>query len=1084
MLGRKPTKQKKAHYTPSTTRKDDIYEADDNAKDETKIIGSASNGRLDDVETYELDDDAVIADEDDEEIDESDAFDEDDEVKYGEFFTAKTSSDKTKKTATTTRTTYANGKTSSAGYKPLDLNEDSDADEPEDDQDDEEEYSDGSDMMDLSELLNDKPTINKRNSTTSNPIQELLLPEDDDASDIEDDDEDISAMSDDDEEEEASADEDANINMMDLVSSLTPAKCQLVDQDATSTRKRRHRTAVITETFPESEFNLRNKKSSDRNNSNSNSNGIELADLLAPLKDTTEFSALKKSISSFESDSKYSQPFAAPLPKRLQDKQTRQAAYGAAKKEVSKWSSTVLANQLADTLSFPLNESSSAVLTSNALSAKFEPGNEFEKEVFGILEASDMTERKMGEFEELAMQKVSMDEVIKRREELSKMRSLLFFHEQKQKKIAKIKSKTYRKIRKKESLARSAAAQESLSVQDLMKLDPELARQKVAEQELARIQERMSLRHKNSGKWAKSMIGRRDADPETRQALMDQLQQHDALKRKMSGLDSDESSSDDEDDIEANKILDDESHDTSLRKSAITSLNHLSQEINNEAPKKGVYGMKFMQKAFAKQQEEAVRDVQDAVEEMELEEEVRRAEVEGRDVDELLLKRKSSREKKDEESKKSSSGRVIYGADLPGRGKKRLDERIEEDSSDSDDEDGHGKPGMKLGRGGLALKASMSSGFSSRVSGSISIPMPQRLNSNVEQVPALKPIFQVEAFTDDAPVQSIPPPPTKSRSASPPQAKQPDLDDLITIDKLPSVVSHKIQHQPTFTEKQPQQNPWLASSSTVPLQKSLKISHTPQSKTDKALTKLSVARKDIKSKGGAKEDDNEVRIDMTGVNAMQLSMAGGDRKRKDEPVVDGLENKQKKLKKDEAADLQEDDAVELEDSMIHVSDVNELTRKDIMQMAFADDHVVEEFEEEKRLAQDEDAPKEVDLTLPGWGSWGGTGLAPPTKKVIAKPKPHEGVEINKRKDAKLQHVIINERRVKKAAKFMLPQLPYNFDNAQQYEHTLRMPIGGEWNAPSVHLSNIQPRITTKLGAVIKPPKLPKRKGGGVRKAVA
>ena len=88
------------------------------------------------------------------------------------------------------------------------------------------------------------------------------------------------------------------------------------------------------------------------------------------------------------------------------------------------------------------------------------------------------------------------------------MRSLLFFKEQKQKKIAKIKSKTYRKI------ANKAAEKNSLSIQDLENIDPERAQEEREKLEYERFKERMTGRHKNARKWAKRMIGRNDTGSE------------------------------------------------------------------------------------------------------------------------------------------------------------------------------------------------------------------------------------------------------------------------------------------------------------------------------------------------------------------------------------------------------------------------------------------------------------------------------------------------------------------------------------------------------------------------------------------
>ena len=50
--------------------------------------------------------------------------------------------------------------------------------------------------------------------------------------------------------------------------------------------------------------------------------------------------------------------------------------------------------------------------------------------------------------------------------------------------------------------------------------------------------------------------------------------------------------------------------------------------------------------------------------------------------------------------------------------------------------------------------------------------------------------------------------------------------------------------------------------------------------------------------------------------------------------------------------------------------------------------------------------QDKDVTLPGWGSWGGTGVkkSKPKKRVIIKAP-----EVGPRRDGKLNKVIINER---------------------------------------------------------------------------
>ena len=48
--------------------------------------------------------------------------------------------------------------------------------------------------------------------------------------------------------------------------------------------------------------------------------------------------------------------------------------------------------------------------------------------------------------------------------------------------------------------------------------------------------------------------------------------------------------------------------------------------------------------------------------------------------------------------------------------------------------------------------------------------------------------------------------------------------------------------------------------------------------------------------------------------------------------------------------------------------------------AFAEDNVVDDFAEEKKTVEERDKPKDIDLSLPGWGEWGGTGLQPSARK--------------------------------------------------------------------------------------------------------
>lgn len=52
--------------------------------------------------------------------------------------------------------------------------------------------------------------------------------------------------------------------------------------------------------------------------------------------------------------------------------------------------------------------------------------------------------------------------------------------------------------------------------------------------------------------------------------------------------------------------------------------------------------------------------------------------------------------------------------------------------------------------------------------------------------------------------------------------------------------------------------------------------------------------------------------------------------------------------------------------------------------AFEDDDVVTEFQREKDEETKKNGPQEIDLSLPGWGSWGGNGIDPTKQKTKRK----------------------------------------------------------------------------------------------------
>ncbi|KAL8785396.1 MAG: hypothetical protein Q9213_003402, partial [Squamulea squamosa] len=145
-----------------------------------------------------------------------------------------------------------------------------------------------------------------------------------------------------------------------------------------------------------------------------------------------------------------------------------------------------------------------------------------------------------------------------------------------------------------------------------------------------------------------------------------------------------------------------------------------------------------------------------------------------------------------------------------------------------------------------------------------------------------------------------------------------------------------------------------------------------------------------------------------------------------------------------------------------------LRNQELVRKAFAGDDVVANFEKEKEEAMQSEDEKVIDKTLAGWGHWTGAGIGKKAqgrnkKRVLSK---QEGIPKAQRKDAKLDKVIINEKRVKKNTKYLASQLPHPFETRQQYERSLRLPVGPEWTTKETFQAATKPRVLMKQGLAL------------------
>ncbi|CAM42816.2 conserved hypothetical protein [Leishmania braziliensis MHOM/BR/75/M2904] len=112
---------------------------------------------------------------------------------------------------------------------------------------------------------------------------------------------------------------------------------------------------------------------------------------------------------------------------------------------------------------------------------------------------------------------------------VAKLKAMLAYENSRRKRLNRIKSKTYRRILRKEKEREKERRQKAFEL-----LHPELARQRLAERLFkARVEERVTQKHKNTSAWVKHAKRFAQFDGETKDAIDDQHATHQRLMQKM-----------------------------------------------------------------------------------------------------------------------------------------------------------------------------------------------------------------------------------------------------------------------------------------------------------------------------------------------------------------------------------------------------------------------------------------------------------------------------------------------------------------------------------------------------------------------
>lgn len=254
----------------------------------------------------------------------------------------------------------------------------------------------------------------------------------------------------------------------------------------------------------------------------------------------------------------------APLDEHKAAQIERKSAYSEVKDEVSKWDPIVDRNRKAKQLNFPLDQEPDVLPSTAESIAHLEPRNEFEASIQNVIQTSETALRDKQELtkaEEKYLKAISAEEAKERHKELQRMRVLLSSYAAKMRRQKAIKSKSYHRLLKKERIKKHMKKVES---------DGDALMNEIERLQRLRAQERASLKHKNTGKWAKHAKFRAKYDEEARRAMLDQIGIAGKLLERPAIPNSD-SDDDDEDLSDVSISSDEEEDDISMSNSKRTS---------------------------------------------------------------------------------------------------------------------------------------------------------------------------------------------------------------------------------------------------------------------------------------------------------------------------------------------------------------------------------------------------------------------------------------------------------------------------------------------------------------------------------
>lgn len=705
-------------------------------------------------------------------------------------------------------------------------------------------------------------------------------------------------------------------------------------------------------TAKKSEFNLVKATFGSEDGSKNAKPAIKVDELLGILKKSVKNATLEKQWVNMKTKK---QTLKRPLEKPVSDRIERDTLYGKAQKSLDSWEPVVTASDVAPQIVFPLQYGS--VGMANEAPQKLSQYR-VKSDLMKAMEELDRKYHKEDE-EEIEEDKYAMtlEELREKRKEAARQKMREAYKIAKGRRMNKIKSKKFHKLMKREKI-RGQIKQ----FEELQKTDPEAALKQLELIEKQRYQERATLRHKNTGSWAKNMQIRAKYDMNVRKEIAEQLSIGKELMAKQLADNESEESGEEE------VIEEDDNEDNPW----VRKKGEHEEEANKEFTSGYRKYWEHRNKAEQARQEMQNNDNSDDC---------------GSDDDEDVQSFDDDADSEEDRQLEVFKTKVKKSKAIA------TNSWVEEDISESNE-----LPLTALGKSKKKAKGKE---------------------------------FNLEEMFDDA------------------------------QEALHKKVQEKLANVRKLTEAQK-------------LEHNNKKSNKQKTNEDSVLAfkkKASLVDADLElNETAGKEKDDEGMILQNIAKFFTDEKLLQSRSTNSEATIDPKQFVQMKPKHLLNAIPDFTTAGEVSDEDDDEHNDPERNQKMTIAEAFEDDDIVADFEKEKQDERDRNKPKQVDLLLPGWGAWGGAGIqkrsTEKTRRKMFKKPP-----VLPRRDDNKERVIINEDTAnKQLSTHLVNELPFPFVTVKDYEASLRAPLGRTFIPETAHSTLVEPRVVTKMGAIIEPMK--------------